>query len=858
MRGVRLPQEELLAQFPISKRLASRVLFLLKEGVVLSPGVLEAATPSSSLEDLLLSRSLRDVVKKKDWEKLEKLVREFSEEVLLLKDLDSGEKLLLLEDEEAAEEAEKELGLVPLEEKSILPFSSTPQISGRDRAQLFTPHVIAQLKMELFTSSNPDVRIEALRKLTLSGISRGEKKRILLSVLYDKDEEVRLEALEAMTMLGLSSEWLELLKPILRGEEKEALEGMTRILQRIPSSHEGEDLVILGCMLRALELTQAVEVKTAVLEFFSQWCPKVVLDSASLLNVVKQIFRLQERENFQILEKIRQAVVSLASSSPLPLCSYLKEQIESLPPSSERTLYLRILFDLSKDLPKSYYYLVLEEELDRYFQRQIPLFWFFDVLLLYSEESFSYLLDKLSQLSHQNLVLGLELVEELLQKGDFGKKEEKQFYQKVIQILPISLLATVGWILRSPLMQKGKMTKQLKEKLVRSLLYHLHPGQLEEFRQSVLEFIASKGDASVRPLLQFLTDRAVPETLRRETGETLVQVLKQLDSSKKTHRRTFEKVVKSLLHHYLETSPPLPHGYLAILLGQIALVPLISKEMVHQIYQALMNYLGRHPHGLQILIALSSLAGSPHLEEEAQEKVTRLFLHLLGHRWKGRGAIALLEHGEITFYEDVLGRIHTELLPHLLEGLKHLAKRSQGARRFLILQVLLVKWEKISRFEEVWTPFNIEHLLKVFEVLLCDTGTPLDMVEKITDKLLTYLEEREDFVVVPTLAAILGKRKASSLARQASRFSKKLMEVVKEREVSGELDLSLEKIYQGIATLLAKGYYSLKSSQGVSLFNILVKAFREKREGSREALLTLYQESEESRLRQEAGKILGV
>lgn len=857
VKGVRLSQEELLHQFPLSRRLALRVVALLGHQLEFSSIVLEEAVKGSPLEKLFLSTPFLEEAKKQNWEGLARLLKESDTGDSLALFAREDSRVVALSEEIMAAETEEELGL-STDQESLLPVLDGPnsaiQLSRMEADQLFSPEKISTLKLELLTSSNPNLRIESLRKITFSQIPQEEKERIFLSVLYDKEVEVRQEAVQAMISLGMDPSLASPLRKLIGDDPKGVSEGATLLLRSsLEKVTPFSRIALVAVSLRSLELFSEMEIKLALLELLGQVGSLNFLGGPSLLNVLKALLAQNKPGNFQLLERIRRAVVILVSGARELVVPFLRSQIHLAERGFGRILLLRIALDIDPEtFAPEFKVLILQEELEDFLTKKVPLFLFEDFLAHYFEDSLARLVSKIHEEDGTAKLQALQLIEGLFFTVNPPKQEWKKLYEEVIKALPKASLSLVSWALKSRALAHSSVPQGLREKFARELLYHLKEGMFLEFRRTIMDLIFSLGQASLDPLVVFLADRSVGDSLRKEGADCLARLVLTLSTSQRGSRKRFEKVLKVLLRIHQEKTKT-PKGAIAKTLGQIAQSPLARPEEVEEIYQTLVEQAGKAPHTFEMLQGLSHFVGTAHLTSLQQEQLARIFLLLLGRHITGHTANVKIQTGEIIFEEDIHARLHTDLMPFILEALKNLCIKSEGRLKMLIQKTLLIKWKRVSAFEEVWSPFNAQHLVRNLEKIARHPSTPQEMKEEITREFLIFFQEQEDLSLASSLADIFFDSPATENMEEAVEdYANLILEMAKQIELHQETEVSLPEIYSSLSKIVARDYFKSKKNRPLqdSVVQLIIKGLRQGHEGVREAIALILRHTKNRELRE--------
>ncbi len=862
MEKVVASQKELLSRFPISRRLALRVVALMQSHLFLSPVVLESAVPKNSLEKFLLQKKILQLSQKGKWEELQDFLKTYDEEDLVLYMDEEGERILVFEEEILAQETEKEMDLEAPSSESLLPLpfkgsQDSLQLSRWEQDQLFTPERLSHLKLELFTSSNPEVRRESLRKIAFSSLGKEEKNRIFLAALKDEEPFIRQEALAAMITIDLDADILPLLQKLVGDSAEEGLKSAVQLIQIHPAVNECTEVVILATLLRSLELFEEVENRTAILEFLSTWKPKGPFYGQMVVNLLKQVLQYWDEKNPQIQEKIHLALVNLASLDINQSISFIEKEVSGLEKGALKTILIRTLLDLdfSSQAPRLKDW-ILTEELEDYLQKKRAIFPFEDILDHFFDEVFDQLIDKIQSLQSKSILQCVQLLEELLLRNKPTKQQWKSFYEAVLKALPLSPLSMVSWALRSKIMGGDKMLMKYREKFAKELLYHIQEGQFAEFRSQILEKIESLGKASLKPLFVFLKDRAIKEHLREEGCQSMARLLLRLDPKGRGNKKAFQDMFRKLLHLY-QDDEPIPKGSVAVLLGKIARAPLAEKEQIQAIYQTLLKDLGKSEHTYEKVKALAFLSEAAFIGKEGLEKMARIFLLLLGRSSMGRGAHAKIQMGEIYFEEDLRNRIQSDLMPVLLQGITKIALRLEGHIKYLIHKTLLIKWKKVVSFEEVWSPFNIQHLTQSITQIASHPKTPREIQEEILKEFLSFFESTQDISTALALGEIFFRTPFDmEFRKEGQHFMALILDYIKEASARETTEVALPEIYLTLAKILSRNYGEHQKDLWESGLNVLIKGLREGHEKAEDALLFLYHNRKEPQFKKKIHSIL--
>ncbi|RME02513.1 MAG: hypothetical protein D6805_09675, partial [Planctomycetota bacterium] len=730
----------------------------------------------------------------------------------------------------------------------------TTPISRLEAENLFSSQELAQLKLQLLTSSNPKLRLEALRKIYYSPLPPEQKYQLFLQTLGDDNVEIRQETLRLAASLqnSIPSPLLKKLAQLLDQSPSQARNALRELLQHpLPKTQYLHVFLATAC-IKCLELFgHELDIKTMALALLENLAPNLPLNKQDTLQFIETFLSYHEEKNFSLMERIQKTTLAFAKQYPETTLFYLEKRIEENPPL--RTLLLWIYFQLHpKKFSQKYKKLILQKELLDYLQGTTSVFLFEKFLDQEFRTSIPTLLQSLQARKLSFRLRDLKLLEGIFLRVNPPKQYWHDLAKEIITALRFSPLPVTNWALESKIMLSPNIPFPLREKFVQEILYHLRQTQFQQYRQNLFQLLAKFSMAAVRPLLRFIEDPAVDNIVRKEAIHELVHILLQAPQKSLPVQKAFHHIFQRFSKLYLQTQQEC-QGALAQALGKICYSPLATFSQVEQTYQLLLKSIPHSPFALEAMEGLSYLANSPSLSQSHQEKLVKLFLNLLGQSLKERPGIVRLQPTGVVFEEDLRSKIHTSLIPPILDGIAYLFCRPKLHQHLqkLILKTLLIKWKKVSSFEEIWSPFNIERLLHTMQKIGSYPHTPFQIKNAILQELLHFLQHQEDVIVSNAISNILFHHPTTSdFSPYAQQFCQLLLKISKNIHLQ-EIEVSLNNVYLCLAQILAKGFFSHSHPLFHSAYQFLVSALRENREGSREALHFLKEHTNSPELKSE-------
>lgn len=794
MLGVR--SRKALEEFSLSRRLKARLGALLTRKVEVSPTVLEAAAPGSSLEKILLSPlTLKDNL---DADALEEAGADLEEEGLLptLVAKSDGWSLIALKDEVLAEEgwAEAEESVEEGAGRGLgdggggadRPLARSHRVSPTAAAagDVFSEERLQALKVTLLTSADAEARVEALRLVGYSPLTSDEKTELFFQALNDQEAMVRSTAAALLREVGLDVGTSEVLRALASSDEDERLFAVERLGRAALTGKGLAAAAAVVALVAELRIEASASVRKKVLSALEEAAAFIAASPDRARELVSLLLAHLGPQFDELAYPVRRLVARVGEFLSGETSEVLWSEVESTPDRRVKVMLLTLLAELAGvDIERVSQAMAGEIALPE--ERDVDFRSFSSYLHQMAQASVDALVDAYPAAAAGQKKHIVRLLDDICRYEEVSLEAKER-----VAGLFRKYLAGAGRDLRIIIMsttlpRDEALSEETRRALAALFLDNIHDVHMPTDIDNIEYTISRMGFPAVEPLVERLDER-FPERERLRAARLLGE-LGRLEGLKAANSRNvakaLEEVLRALEARLIEGFPE--PGEIFIAQGKICSSGAVKRAAVDVMARSLEEHLEGDRQDARVYEAAGWTAASPKAPEKFVALAMSRFFEVLERPEEEIPADTRLEAGMKIYELGSEARFYTDLLPAVLKGLMlvYLGQERRTARRKTIVGFLLRKWQEVTTGQRLWGPGNVTELVRVLAEIGTDPSTESGTKISIAKALGRRLYQ---IPVMFALAEILETDDSpGEMARLASAF---LVALLKRRDEEGRFE----------------------------------------------------------------------
>ncbi len=725
---VRLGKEDLKSRYGVGERLAVRLGALAARGLAPTAAVLEEAVRSRELENLLLDPAFLEKAPGLDTAGLH---REFPASKTLARVRD----LLALAEELQAEGEWSQRRDLAAPGPGTLP--SIDPGSGLDLAALrgaIPPEEVARLKLVLLTGVEPGPKIEALRKIALSGAPAEEKGLLALRALGDPSSDVRREAASLMESMGLGREIADALKTAAAGTPRQKEQSIRRVATLGSRAPTAERSIAVAFLVGGLAHETDPAVLRALVEALVPFSEALAGHPELLGALTRHLLRALADHHDALVSPARNLLDAIGERRPGERIRSIWAAGEGIGDRRLRVLLLESLLgmDLPADLERSLCRVAVDdlavkplEDLD---SRRLA-----DALRRRKDTALVVLLDSVEGLKEEARALLVPVLDAVAATEGVAPALLERTGEYFLKLLREGGRHVRSSVIESRICWHPETSADLKRRLAIDFLSNLHSYTASRIHDLTAAAIRRIGPAAVDPLEDCVRRSAYP--VERETA---VRIL--ADIADDTADPALAARVLTFLRG-LDSTDRVPPPVLVRALGRAVHGPAAPAGAAKELLSAFLSQLGKVAWNYDLVAGLGWAGSAPTLDPASATDVALRLVDLLEtpmpdlETEEKRG-----DEGMHLFVGGATG-VYTEFLPELIGGLGRIVSggRLPAAVRLDIVRRLALRYRSVAEFREVWAPTNLSDLGAALASIAASPGCPSEERRLLVDALLGNL-----------------------------------------------------------------------------------------------------------------------
>lgn len=613
----------------------------------------------------------------------------------------------------------------------------SPVLSQQESDALFSGDQVAEVKLVLLTSTNPDAKVEALRQLWLSPIDPDAKARLFITALRDESQRVRGEAAKGLGSLGMDARATENLARASSGELDERLVSLSNLEHLFSTLEEREQALIVSVLIGMIQRREEPRVLGEVLSLLTTTLPAFLASSPTLMQDVHA--RLQELllvKRADLLPAARKLYRAMMAAAPESLASLLQSALAEVAPVYLRSFYLSLIAISGTA--------VAEDE------RTVELL--LDALIETDEFDPSYLTlnTSLQELGTRTLPVVLRIVHtttesrqarllgilaDLTRTHDLSSQERDQIASALLDLFDASESEVRNQIYECGVLRTRDFSPELRARATKLMLDDLHEHELESGREMVASSILQFGGPSFPVVLE-----RVFTATHDSTAVEACNLLGAISDRWREDAEITQHVDAALdkLLPLLEQDSFPDRGAVYRTLGRLGAHHAISPARTQALVERFEEKVGTSSTTYDIIEALGWLASGDGMEERDRLELCHTLLSFLTAKLPAMSGQVRDRADEAVLHFGTETTAYVDMIPRLLEAFDRILARedlAQGLWR-RIVDVLSDLFGKAARYEMVWAPASVLILARVLGKAAQSERADGSLREELTELLL--------------------------------------------------------------------------------------------------------------------------
>jgi len=615
--------------------------------------------------------------------------------------------------------------------------SMLPALSVGDTQRVFGADQLAGIKLTLATSTSPDAKIEAVRKIWLSPLAEDEKAMLFLLALRDDSRAVRSEAAKGLGTLGLDPRVAENLARACSAEEPERLVAVANLEHMLGKAGEREVTLAVGVLTGLISGSEPTRLVSQALGLLRQVFPQRAQAYPDLLRDLHgRVQSLLLIQRVDTLQPSRRLYETLLEHAPTETAHLLRASLDEVAPRYLRSFYLSLLATsgtpLATDesvvamlvtalvegdeLDPSHY--ALEGGIRRLGRAVLPA-----------------LLADFRRVGERRRIRLISVFADLFQNAGLTGDEANAVVTEVVTAFERSGPELRRAVYESPLIGRAGIDPELQARAARMMLADVHEHELDTGREMVSGSVLGLGGPAWSAALDTVINGTRTETV--EVACDLLGLLVERWSDAPEVRAGAAPAIDELVP-LVDTSHHPARGPLYRAIGRVTAHASVSSARADEVREFLLERARTSSSTYDIIEGLGYLASGDSISEPARMELCHVlvgFLELDLPKLSGRTRMVaeelVLEFGRET-------TAYTDLIPRLLGALERVITRpnvSLALWRYIV-DVLRKIFGRVARYEVVWAPASMLALARALGLAATSPHADSRLREELTELLL--------------------------------------------------------------------------------------------------------------------------
>ncbi|MFO7958857.1 MAG: hypothetical protein R6X33_17370 [Candidatus Brocadiia bacterium] len=743
MRGEREKDTDaLMARYGIGRRLATRVVALQSRNVDVTGTILDEAGREESLARLLLDRQLVESPESVTEEYLRQQAEELgfpeADILRLVEDPETGWRTVALEDDLLAADAQE---AEPGGEGLSLVRQRRGEISVSETEELFTPQEVAQLKLTVLTSQDPDERVENLRKLVFAPMEGSQKATVFVNVLTDREAapRVRREAVRSLEQIGFRSDMAEAVRGLFTESPEDAVYAIQRLGALLRDAEEGEAALVLAVLLEVLDQNQDSDIVRELLALTTDCAALLVTNYEKTQQFVQSALRQLGRDFDGLRPDVQDALEACAREAPDLVGELLWTELQRTDNPRVRSLLVRLSEALAAsrerldELARQAVAQILDPELPESEKAGLRY-----ALVRLGEPAAQVVLERMSDVGGARRAELIRLLDVLCTESEVSDAMVEDSVRSLIDLLKLADTLTRRSVVQTSVLVDERVSPGLRRELAEELLTLMGELNLPDTLDIIQNTLEQIGAEALGPAHRFMRTN-YPSDAAERTCFILGSIMQDNPGAADAElAESLYALCADLLHDEANES-----GAFAMAMAGVCGYTDWGRDVFDESLEEIKDGLWKLPYSMDLLDALAVMAGSRNAEQRHQEELFELFDSLVQFQ-AGTGMGVRKETEEGTVYE--FGRevqFDIRAVPAAVRGLERIcvSPQASGDMRTRIVKRLLILWEGVSKVRIVWGPAAISALIEAMCSAACSPRASVQTRVRLGASLLRFLNK---------------------------------------------------------------------------------------------------------------------
>jgi len=743
MRGEREKDTDaLMARYGIGRRLATRVVALQTRRVDVTGTVLDEAGRREALCSLLLDRRLVDSPESLTEGYLQQRAMELdlpeADLLRLVEEPESGWRTVALEDDLLAADAQES----ETQSEGLNLVRRRPgEISVSETEDLFTPQEVAQLKLAVLTSRDPDERVEKLRKLVFAPMEGSQKATVFVNVLTDREAapRVRREAVRSLEQIGFRSDMAEAVRGLFTESPEDALYGIQRLGALLRDAEEGEAALVLAVLLEVLGQNQDIGIVKELLRLTADCAGLLVTNYEKTGQFVQSALRQLGRDFDGLRPDVQEALEACARGAPELMGEVLWTELQRTNHPRVRSLLVRLSEALAtsqerlSELARQAVDQILDPELPESDKAGLRY-----ALVRLGEPAAQVVLERMGHGGSARRAELIRLLDVLCTESEVSDETVEDSVRSLIDLLKLADTLIRRSVVQTSVLVDERVSPRLRRELAAELLTLMGELNLPDTLDAIQTTLEQIGTEALLPAYRFMRTNYPSEAAERASlilGSIMQDHPGDVDAEL---AESLYALCADLLHNEHNKS-----GAFAMAMAGVCGYTDWGRDVFDESLSGIKGGLWKLPYSMDLLDALAIMAGSRNAQKRHQRELFELFDSLVRFQ-AGTGMGVRRQTDQGTVYE--FGReiqFDIRAVPAAVRGLERicLSPQASGEMRTSIVKRFLILWEGVSKVRIVWGPAAISALIEAMCSAACSPYATVQTRVRLGASLLRFLNK---------------------------------------------------------------------------------------------------------------------
>ncbi|MCE9584027.1 MAG: hypothetical protein K8T20_16205 [Planctomycetes bacterium] len=739
LEGLHPTKADLTARFGLSQRLCVRVGALLASRIELTAALLEAAKPGTPTETFLLRKEILAEAGVMGTERLQTLAADTNLEMDLVIEEQGTKRVIGLEEELAAaaeftapapSPVAMGLELSPID---VDPMAALISGSGPMGTPALSSEEVGKIKLTILTGVDPKAKIEAIRKLVLTGLPQNEKGLLLLRAVSDESPEVRSEAAAGLRALGLDDATASAVRSLSDGTAPEKTAAINALARRAADAGDAEKAVVIAALAADLRGAPDPPRAAQLLRTLGDLAPHLTRNPDFAGAVVRIAVRRLFSAPPEVAEAVGEFLAKVGAVEPSLVAKILWAEAEGAPDRRSKALLHVALSRIPaaagpERLARATATLISGWNDSDFDCRRAA-----NALLHLGDVALDALLEALRGVPQPQVSFLVRLADQVAEQPETSEAGAERWGEALIEIVRTGRKPARIAALESRALQRASLGT--KRQLALHVLTSAHDYQNDEIAHLTDAFLRRLGGAAVPELAKVLKDSPYP--VEREIALRALDAILTDDTKLAKEASDSLRVMLDLYRGGKFANEPL----LAKTLGRVAALSGAPQAAVRGTAMELRTMLREFPARFEILEAYSWAVSNRHVEMDQKMSAGMTLLGLLDSKMPEDFVKEAWTNDGLQLTISRSSSAHTVLIPTLVGGLVRIALSGGGTELFLekITQGLMVHWGRIVKGEVMWSPGNVSDLGSGLGKIAARQETPLHLRLDVIEALRTRI-----------------------------------------------------------------------------------------------------------------------